>query len=522
MDKKKYTWIFYLIAFTIISTILVQLYWNYKNYQENKRQILNEIQISFDNAIEEYYADLAKEEIFSFTSSSNSKNPFKDLDSLFPERKQIQSVRKKTSNLDFAITEIKITDTTNSDSNIDTDSVFINLTNQLMIDEHLKWNDSIVSDSTHQKVIIKDDHSNQIKIFKGAKTSDSTQILKNLSPIIISFLSESINYKQIDSLFQIQLKNKQIDLDYSINHIQDSITLHNSNKSIDNSNALSINSKSTFIKGNENLNLIYISPNQEAIKRSSTGIILSLLLSLAVLSSLLYLLKVINKQKELAEIKNDLISNITHEFKTPITTVSTALEALEHFNSNQDTEKTKKYLSISNMQLKKLHLMVEKLLETATLDSEKLLLKKEEINIIDLLDTLTQKHQLLAPNKQLNFSANLSNKVILADEFHLENAISNLIDNAIKYGGNSIDVNCNILLNQIEISVSDNGSGIAKSQLEKIFDKFYRVPKGNTHDVKGFGIGLYYTKKIIEKHSGTIHVNSDNNLTQFKITLKHD
>ena len=118
MDKKKYTWIFYLIAFTIISTILVQLYWNYKNYQENKRQILNEIQISFDNAIEEYYADLAKEEIFSFTSSSNSQTPFKDLDSLFPERKQIQSVRKKTSNVDFAITEIKITDTTNSESNI--------------------------------------------------------------------------------------------------------------------------------------------------------------------------------------------------------------------------------------------------------------------------------------------------------------------------------------------------------------------------------------------------------------------
>ena len=277
-----------------------------------------------------------------------------------------------------------------------------------------------------------------------------------------------------------------------------------------------------MLEENEAFKLIYNNPNIEALKRSSTGILLSLLLSLAVISSLFYLLKIINQQKELAEIKNDLISNITHEFKTPITTISTAIEAIENFNMINDKEKTKKYLSISSDQLKKLHLMVEKLLETATLDSEKLLLKKEPTNLIDLADKLTKKHQLITPNKIITFSSNIAELEKEIDSFHFENAISNLIDNAIKYGGKTIEVNINAVLNNTEISVADDGNGIEKHQQEKIFEKFYRVPKGNTHDVKGFGIGLYYTKKIIEKHDGFISLTSNPKQTVFKITLPNE
>lgn len=247
-----------------------------------------------------------------------------------------------------------------------------------------------------------------------------------------------------------------------------------------------------------------------------------MVLSLAVIASLFYLLQIINRQKELAEIKNDLISNITHEFKTPITTVSTAIEAIDNFNIIEDKEKTKRYLSISSLQLKKLHQMVEKLLETATLDSEKLLLKKEAINLIDLVEKTAKKYQPLAKNKEISFSSSSNDFTLEIDTFHFENAISNLIDNAIKYGGERIEINVNIVLNTIEISVADNGKGIEKSQQERIFDKFYRVPKGNTHDVKGFGIGLYYTQKIIEKHGGNIHLISNAKHTIFKINIPND
>ena len=265
----------------------------------------------------------------------------------------------------------------------------------------------------------------------------------------------------------------------------------------------------------------YSNPSFNAFKRSSVGIALSSLLSLAVICSLFYLLRIINKQKELAEIKNDLISNITHEFKTPITTVSTALEAINSFNVIDDIEKTKKYVSISEQQINKLHLMVEKLLETATLDNEKLLVQKEEINLIDFIKKITHKHQVIVINKIISFSSNIDVLDIKIDEFHFENAISNLIDNAIKYGGNKIEVHVNKLSNIIEIVVVDNGGNIEKNQQEKIFDKFYRVPKGNTHDIKGFGIGLFYTKKIVEKHTGKISVISDKTATTFKIYLPY-
>jgi len=259
----------------------------------------------------------------------------------------------------------------------------------------------------------------------------------------------------------------------------------------------------------------------DAVKKGFSGVFISLILSLTIISTLFYLLKIIKKQKELAEIKNDLISNITHEFKTPIATISTAIEAIENFNVIDDKVKTQKYLSMSNVQLKKLHQMVEKLLETATLDSENLMLKKDTIDIVGLIKKITTKHQLLT-EKQLTFSSNVTNKTITVDAFHFENSISNLIDNAIKYGGEKIEINVNVVLNFVEILIADNGSGIEKNQQEKIFDKFYRIPKGNKHDVKGFGIGLYYTKKIIEKHQGVIQLKSNNQNTIFKIILPNE
>jgi two-component system phosphate regulon sensor histidine kinase PhoR len=165
--------------------------------------------------------------------------------------------------------------------------------------------------------------------------------------------------------------------------------------------------------------------------------------------------------------------------------------------------------------------MVEKLLETATLDSESLILQKESTNINDLVLINIKKYELLT-EKNINFTTNTDSKIIDIDLFHFENAISNLIDNAIKYGGNTIEITLNCILSSVEISIADDGDGIEKNQQERIFDKFYRIPKGNTHDVKGFGIGLYYSKKIIEKHGGHIKVSSNSHNTIFKLILPNE
>ena len=492
MNTQKYKWILYLIVITIITTIAIQFYWNFKNYEENKQRVANEIQLSLDNAVEEYYSSLAKSNFFSIiknddeqTVSNANNQPSNTLLSRLKNRIKAQKFTKSK----LSISSIEIS----SDENFSPENMDSLMLSSSKITSH----------------------------FNNKKATDSVKLVTTLKPILISFLEQNLDYNKIDSLIEQQLSKKGIALKTSFHHIKND-TLFKQTKDVALVNKqFSVTSKSTYLKDSEAFELYYSNPNFEALKRGFGGIFLSLLLSLLIISCLFYLLKIIQQQKELAAIKNDLISNITHEFKTPIATVSTAIEAIENFNVIDDKQKTQKYLTMSAVQLKKLHQMVEKLLETATLDSEQLMLKKETLDVVAMTEKLVNKYQLLSKNKTLIFSSNLQPIYLNIDVFHFENVISNLIDNAIKYGGSTIEIHINSILKSVEISIADDGDGIEKNQQEKVFDKFYRVPKGNTHDVKGFGIGLYYCKKIVEKHRGILVLSSNNNQTIFKITLPH-
>jgi two-component system phosphate regulon sensor histidine kinase PhoR len=249
-------------------------------------------------------------------------------------------------------------------------------------------------------------------------------------------------------------------------------------------------------------------------------LILSLLFSLAVVSCLFFLLLIIKKQKKIDEIKNDFINNITHEFKTPITTIGSALEGMSNFNPNNDLVKNKKYIDISFQQLQKLEKMVEKILETAILNVKEIKLNKEQINVVSFINSIIEKH-LMTFDKSISFHFQDNSIFYNADPFYLENAISNLIDNAIKYGGDTIDISCFNSEKLLIIEIKDNGNSITKADENQIFEKFYRIPKGNLHDVKGYGIGLYYTKTILEMHKGKIDLIRTNE-TNFRITLPNE
>ena len=479
MNAKKQHWTLYSITATIVLTIAVQLYWNYNNYLDNKQRVKNEIQNSLDTAIDEYYTDLSKSNFFAIVDydSINSKSSF--LKDFWNE--DINSSKSKVS-----ISSIKIS----SDYS------------------------GVVEASKIPKIL-------QQEIQKIKISSDTTKFLKGIQSVAIALDNDEINFTRLDSIFTNQLSKKGIKTPHYLILIDKDIKVGGSNKAKDIELSLFSNSKSTFLRPDQNLRAYYEDPTNQALKKSSTGILLSLLLSLSVIFCLIYLLKIISTQKELAEIKNDLINNITHEFKTPIATISTAIEAIESFNVADNKEKTKQYAAISAFQLKKLHVMVEKLLETATLDSESLMLQKEPTNIVDLIAKIAKKFELLT-KKDIKFTTNIDLKILKIDLFHFENAVSNLVDNAIKYGGDIIEININPVLNVTEISVADNGKGIDKSHQERIFDKFYRVPKGNTHDVKGFGIGLYYAQKIIEKHNGSINISSSFDNTIFKLQIPNE
>ena len=503
MNLKKQHWTLYFITATIVLTIAVQLYWNYNNYLDNKQRVQNEIQSSLDIAIDEYYTDLSKSNFFTIIDydSINIKSSF--LKDVWNE--DINSSKSKVS-----ISSIKISsDYKGNVSSIPKilDSIFIT--------------DTIEFEFNDEKITPKKLTKYQPEIQKFKINSDSLKFLKGIQSVAIALNNDEINFTRLDSIFTNQLSKKGIKTPHYLVLLEKNIKVGESNKAKDIELSLFSNSKSTFLRPDQNLRAYYKDPTIEALKKSSTGILLSFLLSISVIFCLIYLLKIISTQKELAEIKNDLINNITHEFKTPIATISTAVEAIESFNVIDNKEKTKKYAAISAFQIKKLHVMVEKLLETATLDSESLMLQKEPTNIVDLIAKIAKKFELLA-KKDIKFTTNIDSKILKIDLFHFENAISNLVDNAIKYGGDSIEINLNSVLNVTEISVADNGKGIDKSQQERIFDKFYRVPKGNTHDVKGFGIGLYYSQKIIGKHNGSINVSSSFDNTIFKLQIPNE
>lgn len=492
MKQLKFQWILNLIIVIIISTIAIQIYWNYKNYETNKQQLINDVQVSLDNAVDSYYANLVKHNTMAFAIELDDEN---DLTS-------------KTTAIDSIIREIdSITHdfTTNDSLRI---NILKNTSNLEMHDSNHKYKDSIGWFS--EKMII--------------RTGDNIDSLNQddfktlTSKVIYSMTNDSLNIETIDSLLKKELIRKDLDLDYNLvfNSIFDSLEIKTNNFK---EPFLSTQSKSTYLPLSSALEIQFSNVTKTVLKRILVGVLISALLVLGVIACLIYLLKIIKHQKQLAEVKNDLISNITHEFKTPIATIGVALESIKNFNAINDKEKTKSYLNMSEEQLKKLNTMVEKLLETASLDSDKLELKKESVNISDLIKKLTLKHQLQTNSKTIAFNTIHKDVFCHVDVFHFENAINNVLDNAIKYGGESIHVE--ITQNSIgcTVSISDNENALTEAQKNKIFEKFYRVPKGNTHDIKGFGIGLYYTKKIIENHGGVISLELGNNKKTFNISI---
>lgn len=498
MKSRRYTFILVLITLTIITTIGIQIFWNINNYAENKNRLINDVQLAFDNGIENYYTEDARNNYVAFVSDLRTPHSgFVDhviQDSLLSKEMSGYGKKKKA----------KV-------SNISSKISFKHAREEIKIKD-------IKSIEVRGEP---DKNKSDITIIRGKTAVDSVSKMKDLlNKIIISMRNDSIDFPALSASFEKEIKRKNISIDYSIEHIKNDSVLGKI-ESAKKDFPLKVIGNSPSLQQDTQLKLHFTNPVLQILQRSQVEIILSFLLSMAIIACLLYLLKIINQQKKIDEIKNDLISNITHEFKTPITTVSTAIEGLRHFNDQNDREKTDRYLDISQQQLKKLETIVEKLLETASVDTDKLMLKKENGDLVFLIEKLAEKYRLMAPEKIILFKSNVAELQVDADFFHLENAISNLIDNAIKYGGSTVSVHLASAEKRIEISIQDNGTGIEKSQREKIFEKFYRIPKGNVHDVKGFGIGLFYAKKIVEKHNGKL-VLMHNLPTTFKITIYND
>lgn len=218
------------------------------------------------------------------------------------------------------------------------------------------------------------------------------------------------------------------------------------------------------------------------------------------------------KQKRLSEVKTDFINNMTHELKTPISTIALSSDVLRNVDESSDLNRIKQYASIIHAENSRLESQVERVLQLAKLEKDKIQLKKESLEIHNLIRKSLDSFDLVIAQKNgtLDLELNASNDKVYGDRVHISNVIYNLLDNATKYSNETpeIKVRTSNVNGNFVLEIEDKGKGMSSEQTKQIFEKFYRVPTGSVHDVKGFGLGLYYVKEIVKAHQGKIEVKS--------------
>jgi signal transduction histidine kinase len=272
--------------------------------------------------------------------------------------------------------------------------------------------------------------------------------------------------------------------------------------------------------------LVVYFPTRDNYFRNSIGVMAgsSLLLAIIILVVSFIAIYVIYRQKRVSEIKNDFISNMTHELKTPIATISLASQMLADKGVQGESRDLSHIFSVIQEESKRLGNQVERVLQMSIFDENKVSLKIQQVDFDRLLTHAADKISLQVQKKEgsLTLNPGCGGITIEGDETHLQNVIFNLIDNALKYCREKpeISIVTRVEGSEIRMNISDNGIGISREHQKKVFEKFYRVPTGNIHDVKGFGLGLSYVKKVIEQHNGSISIQSEpGSGTTFHISL---
>jgi two-component system, OmpR family, phosphate regulon sensor histidine kinase PhoR len=491
--RKNYFWFLLLkmknvkgLLVLMVLTILVitgfQAYWLKTNYDKENRQLSFRTNVTFRETIRELQAKK-----FDFGNGINDSLPTRKRMKIeiegFPDDRPPMRMRQKEN--------------------------FVNLVNVLRqktkartTDSNSKKNIIIAMDQTNSFISTDSGHKQfKFNMNRNHRMDEGfVQLLYGADS-----LQDSLRVKEIDSAYVMTLKEENIQIPFSINRldtfVESEITGHEFNKM-----TVGFAHPVTY-ELNVGKRFPYI------IKKMLSPILFSLFLVGVTILSFVLLYRNMLKQKRLTELKNDFISNITHELKTPIATVSVAIEALQNFNAINDPVRTKEYLDISQNELQRLSLLVDKVLKLSMFENKEVQLKYEKFNVKNIIDEVTDsmKLQMEKQGAHCEVLTEGNDFTTAADKLHITSVVYNLVDNALKYSPTSPLIK--ILLkdagDRITLSVADNGIGIAPEYKDKVFDKFFRVPVGDTHNVKGYGLGLSYVSYIIEKHKGKITVESE-------------
>jgi len=492
--NKKYIWILTVgMAFTMLWLIIVQTIWinNAVSVKEQQfNQTVNTALAEIVTKIEEQETVLhISNEMVSFSTGKSSLN---------------QQQKKKGNKLIDSIIE------KGSKANI-----FV-LTNDSIVYKIANSDSTIIDSSAQRKVISKEEFQANIV----NKITDKTIFVENIVNKLIRKeinIEERLNKRSLEKIISKVLKNNGIDVnyEYSVRKQNGQYYLKSDNFNLnENQRSYSVILFPNDILSAPNYLIVYFPEQKRIILRMLPQIAFtSVLLTLIIFITFGLTLYIIFRQKKLSDVINDFINNMTHELKTPISTISLASQMLKDKSIPAELKKTDNIANIIDEESKRLGYQVEKVLQMAIVEKGGIVLKYNKLNIHDLLQNIINNFRLNVDNKNGKIDVILAanEPEVFADEVHLTNVIFNLLDNAVKYCQTipEIEITTQNKKNGLSIFVKDNGIGISKENQKKIFDKFYRVSTGNLHDVKGFGLGLSYAKKIIQQHAGEIKIRSE-------------
>ena len=348
----------------------------------------------------------------------------------------------------------------------------------------------------------------------GARTAVQFKFVGSLA--LFDSLHEPVSAEDLSSRFRQQLHRENLDIPFRITSYPADTSENTSTAyrdSMDMDNRVMIGFKKPVVYQMDLDHLSWF-----ILRKIALQILFSLVLIMVTVLSFFLLYRNWQQQKRLTLLKNDFISNITHELKTPIATVSVAVEAMRNFNALDNPTRTREYLDISAGELQRLSLMVDKVLKLSLFEKQEIELKKERFNLRELVEEVAASMRLQFEKYQakLHFEPEGpepegSDFTLHADKLHISSVVYNLLDNALKYskGQPFVRVGLRSETDKLVLSVADNGIGIPSAYREKIFEKFFRVPTGDRHNVKGYGLGLSYVAYVLQRQGGEISVESE-------------
>lgn len=525
MKTKQINLALILLALSMLSLLVVQSFQLYLNYDQKKKELASEI-LTFQNKI-----------AFKHEKAEDYRRYMKIINQDFSLEYQ-DILKSEFQSLTASKESVSVSDTT----------IVSNGKREKYLVIRGQAYDSLTGLSTEQKVLAKNYQEIQ-DVFNGAsgilKGNDSSQLSLQLNQQAVQQIFKKAKYINdmmleafkdnvlkspqqridavfLDSIISFEIKEERLPKDFTFcvyDAEDEPVSFDQASNKYKQRQASIYMEKAKLFPGNpvsESLFLQLNFPRQNGflLSQMRLPIIGAILVIFIVLAALVFMIKTIVEQKKLSEIKAGLVSNMTHEFKTPISTIALACQALKDPDiiGKEKLSLIEPYLQMIDQENKRLETLVENILQNSILDRKDLIWQGGPIEVVALSEAIVKnaKFRVDSSNCDIQFEASHPNIIINAKETHLKSVIANLLDNAIKYSPSPAKIKVEIKQNNdhVVLTVADMGLGIKKEHLTKIFDNLYRVPTGDIHDVKGFGLGLNYVKKVADGYGWELNVNS--------------